>query len=171
MAGTTPTYYTGEDASIWLGTAGAAASGHSTFAISDFSLTIDRGTAEQELVGSKGNFSLAGSRSMEGSLTACKLTTAGLAWVVEQMIDGTCITLSGNTGANALHFYLKSCQVTGFDFSVGTADEVTEGSVDFAVLYPYMVSSVNWLANQVGVYISDFTPSEWNSQGSGGALL
>lgn len=174
MAGATPTYYTGEDAIVYLGTAGNAASGQSTFAISDFSLTIDRGTAEQELVGAKGNFFLAGSRSVEGSLTACKLTTAGLGWVVEQMIDGSCVTISGNAGAKSLHFYFVSCQVTGFDYSVGTADEITEGSIDFAVLYPYKVSSVYYriwgTADTDAVFISDFTPAEWNTYGSGGTF-
>jgi len=171
MSGPTPRYYTGEDAAIALGTAGASRSGQSTLAMSDFSLAIDRGTAEQELVGSKGNFRLAGSRSVEGSLTACKITTAGLGWVVEQMIDGNTVTVSGNAGANSLHFYFRSCQVTGFDFSVGTADEITEGSIDFAILYPYMVSSVYWLTGQSGVYISDFTPFSWTVPVSGGGLL
>lgn len=164
--GAAPAYYTGEDATIALGTAGAAGSGQSTFAVSDFSMTISKGTAEQELVGSKGSYFLAGSRSVETSLTACKLTTAGLAWVVGRMIDGSPITVSGNSGTNSLHFYFKSCQVTGFDFSVGTADEITEGSVDFAILYPYKVSSVYWKSGQDGVWISDFTPSEWTGSGS-----
>jgi len=162
MAGTTPNYYTGEDATIALGTAGAAGSGQSTFAMSDFSLTIDRGTAEQELVGSKGNFSLAGSRSVEGSLTACKITTAGLGWIVEQMIDGTVVVVSGSAGTNSIHFYFKSCQVTGFDFSVGTADEITKGSIDFAILYPYMVSSVHYKLGSDAVYLNDFGSSGYD---------
>jgi len=161
MAGTTPNYYTGEDATMALGTAGAAGSGQSTFAMSDFSLTIGRGTAEQELVGSKGNFSLAGARSMDGSLTACKITTAGLGWVVEQMIDGNPVTISGNSGTNSLHIYFVSCQITGFDFSVGTADEITEGSIDFAVLYPYLVSSVHYRPNSEAVYLNDFGSSAY----------
>jgi len=156
MAGTTPVYYTGEDATIALGTAGNAGSGQSTFAISDFGVTISRGTAEQSLLGEKGNYSLAGARSIELSLTACKITTAGLGWLVEQLIDGNPVTVSGNSGIKSLHFYFKSCQVTNFDFSIGTADEITEGSMDFALLYPYMVSGVQQSSSTTGAYISDW---------------
>jgi hypothetical protein len=31
--------------------------------------------------------------------------------------------------------------VTGFDFTLGTAEDITEGSVDFTVLYPYKIST------------------------------
>lgn len=157
---TTPVTYTGEDATIEIIDAGGTSLTHSTLAISDFSITISRGTAEQELVGEKGNFFLAGARSIEGSLTACKLTTDGLGNIVEDMIDGVAVQISGNCGAASLHFYFRSCQVTGFDFTLGTADEIAEGSLDFTLLYPYMVSSVQYY-HQSGVafegsYISDF---------------
>jgi len=132
----TPTLYTGEDASIVI-----MGSGQSYFGISDFSLSISRGTAEQKLVGEKGSFVLAGSRSVDGSLTGCKLTTDGLGMLVERMIDGQSISISGSTGDNSLHFYFKSCQVKSFNFSIGTADDITDGSIDFTLLYPYKVSS------------------------------
>ena len=137
----TPTTYTGEDAVIWL-YANTSGMTHGTLAISDVGLTISRGTAEQSLVGEKGNFYLAGSRSIEGSLTSCKLHSNAVGNIVSDMIAGSSIRISGNCGANSLRFYFKSCQVTGFDFSIGTADEITEGSLDFALLYPYKVSSV-----------------------------
>lgn len=152
----TPITYKGDDATIMIIDSGDTALSNSTLAISDFSLTISRGTAEQELVGEKGNFFLAGSRSIEGSLTACKLTTGAVADIVEDMIDGNAIQVSGNAGANGIHFYFKSAQITGFDFSIGTADEITEGSLDFTLLYPYMVSSVNISGTNKGTYITDF---------------
>ena len=152
----TPTYYTGEDATIEIIDADGTGKNHSTLAISDFSLTISRGTSEQKLLGEKGNYSLAGSRSVEASLTACKLTTVGLGTIVSGMIGGASIQISGNCGANSLHWYFRSCQVTGFDFSIGTADEITEGSIDFVVLQPSMVSGVQHKAGSIGTFISDW---------------
>lgn len=137
----TPTIYRGEDATLYLGSGGTANKlSHGTLAISDFNLTLSKGTAEQELIGEKGNFYLAGSLSAEGSLTACKLHSTALGKIANIMIQGIPMSVSGNCGAQSLHFYLRSCQVTGFDFSIGTADDITEGTVDFTVLYPYAIS-------------------------------
>ena len=149
----TPTTYTGEDATVVV-TANSTGMTHTTLAISDVSLTISRGTAEQSLVGAKGNFYLAGSRSIEGSLTSCKLHSTAVGNIVSDMIAGNKVGISGNCGTNSLKFYFKSCQVTGFDFSIGTADEITEGSIDFTLLYPYMVSAVS--INSTGAVIRDF---------------
>jgi len=140
MAGTA-TVYTGEDAQVTITTNGKTALTHTTLAISDFSLTFSKGTAEQELVGEKGNFMIAGSLSAEGSLTACKLHNTAVGYLVSDMVNGLSIQVSGNCGAESLHFYLRSCQITGFDFSIGTADEITEGSIDFVSLYPYKLSA------------------------------
>jgi len=156
MGGSTPTFYTGEDATIEIIDVAGTGKTHSTLAISDFSLTISRGTSEQELLGEKGNFMLAGSRSVEASLTSCKLTQAGIGTIVSGMIGGKSVQVSGNCGANSLHWYFRSCQVTGFDFSIGTADEISEGSIDFAILHPYMVSGVQHKSAAGGTYISDW---------------
>ena len=156
MAGNTPTYYTGEDATIEVIDNGGTSLTHSTLAISDFSITISRGTSEQPLVGEKGDYSLAGARSTELSLTSCKLTTGALGDIIEDMIDGNSVQVSGNCGANSLHFYFRSCQVTNFDFSVGNADEITEGTLDFTLLYPYMVSGVQTKTGTSELYISDW---------------
>jgi len=139
MAGS-PTIYKGDDAQIYLGSGGANELSHSALAISDFSLTLSKGTAEQELVGEKGNYFIAGALSAEGSLTACKMYSAGLGKLVNLMIQGIPMSVSGSCGPNSLHFYLRSCQCTGFDFSIGTAEDITEGTVDFTVLYPYAIS-------------------------------
>ena len=137
----TPTIYTGEDATLYIGSGGTATSlSHSDLAISDFSLTLSKGVAEQELLGEKGNFYLAGSLSAEGSLTACKVHNTAVGKLVNQMIQWLAVSISGNCGEQSLHFYLRSCQITGFDFSIGTADEITEGSIDYSVLYPYSIS-------------------------------
>ena len=127
---------------------------HSTLAISDFSLTIDRGTNEQALVGEAGNYYLPGSKSINGSLTSCRLHSAALGNIVSDMIAGNTVAISGSAGPNSLTFYFKSCQITGFNFSLGDADTISEGSIDFVVLYPYMVSSVTY--TDTGTKISDF---------------
>jgi len=149
MAGT-PTIYKGNDARIFI-----SGTSHTILAISDFSLTLSKGTAEQELVGEKGNFFLAGSISADGSLTACKLHNSAVGPIVGCMIDGHSVQISGNCGDRSLHFYFKSCQITGFDFSIGTADDITEGTIDYTLLYPYKVSSVQHLPGG-GTYITDF---------------
>lgn len=148
--GTTPTIYRGSDAAIWL-----SGTTDSTFALSDFTISISKGVAEQELLGETGNFFLAGARSIEGSFTGCRLTTTGLGVLLSALVEGKSVKISGNAGTNSLHFYLKSCQVTSFDFSLGDADTITEGSMDFVVLYPYKVSGVTNMASG-GTYINDW---------------
>ena len=149
-----PVLYTGEDATVWIRSGPSSYGswlGHSTLAISDFSLTISRGTAEQELIGSKGNFQLAGARSVEGSLTSCKLTTIGLGPIISGMISGTPIQISGNFGGGNLRFFFKSAMTTGFDFSIGTADDITQGSMDYTLLQPYMLSGVQDKTTYIGI--------------------
>ena len=144
MAGqAAPTIYKGNDAILrfWGGNTSATSYEHGTFAISDFTLTLSKGTVEQELVGEIGNYSIAGALTAEGSLTGCKMYAAGLGTMLDCLINGTNFGVSGLCGSNSLHFYLKSCQVTGFDFTLGTADDITEGSVDYTVLYAYKLSS------------------------------
>jgi len=150
----TPVTYTGENATVWI-KYGASFEGawisHSTLAISDFGITISRGTAEQELVGQKGNYSLAGARSIEGSLTSCRMNTGGLGVLVSGMLNSKPVQISGNFGGGLTRFYFKSAMVTGFDFSIGDADTITEGSLDFTVLQPYMVSGVQGGTSFVGI--------------------
>ena len=68
----TPTIYKGDDATIYI-----SGLKHDILGISDFSLTISKGTAEQELIGEKSNFMIAGAISCEGSLSACKMHAGG----------------------------------------------------------------------------------------------
>jgi len=108
--------------------------------ISDFSLTMDRGVVEQELVGSPGNYRTAGSLSTELSLTHCKLDSNSAPYILGSVIKGFDLAVSGNTGPNSLHFYFVSCAVTGFDITLGDADTITEGSVDLVVRTPYQIT-------------------------------
>jgi len=131
----TPTIYKGDDAKLNI-----SGMSHSILAISDFSLTLGKGTAEQELLGSKGNYTIAGAISCEGSLTSCKLDSTGLVKLVQNMIDKSKTKISGSCGPNSLHFDLDDCVLTGFDFSLAGADEIIEGSIDFTHLTPYRIS-------------------------------
>lgn len=136
---TTPTVYTGSDAEIQLGLKGESGKTHSVLAISDFSLTLDRGTVEQELVGETGNIFFQGALSIDGSLTSCKLASGATGFLLESIISGTSgkrVWVSGSCGAKSLHFFFASCQITGFDITIGDASTITEGSIDFTVLNP-----------------------------------
>lgn len=136
---TTPTVYTGADAEIQLGLKGSSGKFHSVIAISDFSLSFDRGTVEQELVGETGNVFFQGALSIDGSLTSCKLASGATGFLLESIISGTTgkrVWVSGSCGPNSIHFFFASCQITGFDISIGDASTITEGSVDFSVLNP-----------------------------------
>lgn len=128
---TTPETYKGNDALIQIG-----GTTHSGFGLSDFSLTLDRGTVEQELVGEEGNLHLAGSVSIEGSLTACKLDYNAAGALLACVISGTRTWISGSCGTNSLHFFFLSGMITGFDITMGDADTITEGSADFMVQDP-----------------------------------
>jgi len=130
-----PTIYTGEDATLCI-----SGLTHSVLAISDFSLTLSKGTAEQELLGSTGNYQIAGSLSCEGSLTSCKLHNTALGKLIANLMGSDEVEISGSCGSNSLHFDLDKCIITGFDFSLGTAGDITEGTVDFTHLEPYNIS-------------------------------
>ncbi|RKY26036.1 MAG: hypothetical protein DRP62_00050 [Planctomycetota bacterium] len=142
--------YTGENASITI-----KGLSHAALGISDFSLTLSRDTIEEPLVGEKGNFYMQGPISVEGSLTAAKLSHSAAGALLEALINGNTVEISGCVGDKSLHFYFKSAQITGFDISIGDASTITEGSIDFSLLMPYKVSSVTYLPGG-GTYIKDF---------------
>ena len=148
----TPTTYTGKDAAIYI-FSGTTAVADSVFAISDFSLTFDKGVVEQELVGETGNYRVGGSVSVEGSLTHCILD--GSSYLIGALVNGNRVRVSGSCGTNSLHFYLVSCAVTGFDISIGDADTITEGSVDFQVMTPYQITITDGDGSHSGKYISN----------------
>jgi len=135
------TTYTGADAYLYF-KVGATGVEHGGLGIGDFSLTLDRGTVEQELVGRNGNYFTQGAISIEGSLTSVKLDESSAGIFLESVIgDSTgpaSIQVSGGVNeTNGVIFDFKSCQVTGFDISIGDASTITEGSIDFVVLNPY----------------------------------
>jgi hypothetical protein len=128
---------TGKDATIAI-FSGSTFKSHSVWGISDFSLTFDRGTVEQELVGETGNWFAYGSLSAEGSYTNCKFAASGNSDALSSIVDSCYITVSGTTGSN-LSWYFVSAQVTGYDVTVGDADTITEASIDFVIMDPYNI--------------------------------
>lgn len=137
--GATCKTYTGRDAEI-IFYSGSTAYSSNALAIADASLTLDLGTVEQELVGEAGNYYTQGALSCEGSLTAAKMGSGSTGIFVGAMINGFQVASSGTTASSSgLRWYFKSCQVTGFDLSIGDSSTLTEGSVDFTVMDPYNI--------------------------------
>lgn len=141
---------TGSSAEIGIkshaaGTTTTAESKHSLYGISDFSITLDKGTVEQELVGEIGNYFTFGSLSVEGSYTCCKFAASGADEALDNLLGGTSyqyITISGNTGNSSagISWYFKSCQITGYDVSLGDSDTITEASIDWVVMHPNQIT-------------------------------
>jgi len=135
---------TGSSAYIAIGAhaaaAGATLQADSIWGISDFSMNVERGMVEQELVGEIGNYFTHGALSIDGSYTCCKFAASGLSDSLDNILgNSTYLTVSGSTGAN-LSWYFRSCQVTGYDISMGDADTITEASIDWVVMNPHQVS-------------------------------
>ena len=130
---------TGKDATIVI-YSGSTAKNHSIWGISDFSLTFDRGTVEQELVGETGNYFAQGALSVEGSYTNCKFAASGNSDALIGIIEGCNIIVSGNVGTGLLSWRFVSSQVTGYDITMGDADTITEASIDFVVIDPFNVN-------------------------------
>jgi len=126
-----------------LATAAGTFGTQSVWGISDFSLTINRDTVEQELVGSTGNYKAMGALSVEGSYTNCKFGADDRSDDIQSIIASKLLAVSGSVqgggATTGISWYLKSCQVTGYDVSVGDASTITEVSVDFVNLIPYNV--------------------------------
>lgn len=152
MAGTV----TGKNAKVWIGAhlAGTAAiigtmDAHSTYGIGEFSLTLSRDTVEQNLIGSRGNYFVPGTLSVEGSLTAAKFG-GSTDEIFDNLLDtdaGTYkyIAISGTVTTDTdvssyLSWFFQSCQITGYDVSIGDADTITEASIDFTTLLPQNIT-------------------------------
>ena len=130
---------TGKDATIAIASGSGAWKNQSIWGISDFSLSFDRGVVEQELVGETGNYFDYGALSIDGSYTNCKFAASGTSTALKSIIESSYIEISGATGSN-LSWYFHSCQITGYDLSMGDADTITEASVDFTIMNPYQVT-------------------------------
>jgi len=123
--------------------------GHSVYGVGDFSLTLDKGTVEQQLIGQVGNYFDQGALSMDGSFTLSQFGASGLADSLANLLDTTSagtyryLAISGcvsdSTDEVYLSWFLVSCQVTGYDISMGDADTITTASVDFTVMDPFAV--------------------------------
>ena len=124
---------------------------HETFGIGDFTLTFDRGTIEQPLIGKPGNYFDQGALSVEGSLTAAKFATSGISDMLHNLLYNhdtwnkyEYLAISGcvstKTELSYLSWYLASCQVTGFDIAIGDASTITTASVDFTIMNSQDVS-------------------------------
>jgi len=135
----------GKDAKIYIATSAGDLEnkGHQLWGISDFSLTFSRDTVEQELVGMPGNYFKIGGLSVEGSYTNCKFAASGAADALKSIVESTYVQISGCVADGSLRWYFASCQITGYDVSIGDADTISEASIDFTVMDPYNVTYSN----------------------------
>jgi len=154
MAGTV----TGRDARVLItthdgGTSPSFTYGNAEYGIGDFSLTFSRDTIEQDLIGMPGNYFDQGALSCDGSLTAAKFATSGIAELLENLVDTGYVnasseylaisgTVSTDTSYSYLSWYLVSCQVTSFDVSVGDASTITTASIDFVHMLPQKIKYI-----------------------------
>jgi hypothetical protein len=130
---------TGEHATLYIGSKNAT-----IYALSDISLSMDRGVVEQELVGQAGNYFTQGALSIDGSLTNCRFAASGNSDFLDSIVEGTVIKISGQlAGSDALKFAFASCQVSGYDVTIGDSSTITEASIDFTVMNPKDVTYNN----------------------------
>jgi hypothetical protein len=147
MAGTV----TGKDARVYIAISAAALTTHGValWGISDFSVTMDRGTVEQELVGQVGNYFDQGAISIEGSVTNCKFAASGNCDMLFNLVETATypiVLISGTVGStNPLKWHFTSAQITNYEVTAGDADTISELSFDFQLLNPYQVSYSNGL--------------------------
>ena len=130
---------TGKSAKVAI-YSGSTHKDQSVWGISDFSLTLSRGSVEQSLVGQTGNWFDYGKLSVDGSLTNCRFAASGNSDALSSIIDSAYITVSGSTGSN-FSFYFVSCQVTSYEVTLGDADTISEVSIDYTVMDPFNISS------------------------------
>lgn len=129
---------TGKKAKIAIG---GTNNSHSVYGISEFSIVFNRGTNEQPLLGAEGNEYYEGPLSIEGSLTCCKFAASGNSKLLDSIVSGSIVSISGAvSGSTDIRWFLHSCQVTSYNVSAGDAGTISEASIDFVCLNPHQVS-------------------------------
>jgi hypothetical protein len=150
MAGTV----TGRDARIFLVSHNAAtppawadkaSNSYLTYGIGDFTLTFGSDTVTQDLIGVAGPYTARGSVTCDGSMTLSRFG-GNLDMILENLIDTgnykgqtKYLAISGavsTSESSYISFYLTSCQVTGYDMTLGDAGTITNASIDFMDIIP-----------------------------------
>jgi len=135
------TTYTGEEAFLYFKPYGGSGYDMAGIGVGDFTITLERGTVEQELLGQTGNYFTQGSLTVNGSLTSVKLGSNAAGIFLDSMLNTKVIQISGGVNnISGLTFDFASGQITGFDISMGDASTITEASVDFTILNPYQLT-------------------------------
>jgi hypothetical protein len=73
--------------------------------------------------------------------------------ILAHVISGSTCWISGSAGPDSLSFFFASCMITGFDLSIGDADTITEGSMDFTVQDPQNIKA--FAIGEGGVQVRD----------------
>jgi len=145
---------TGRDARIYMVSHQAglidwtnkASNSYDTYGIGEFSLNFTSDTVDQDLIGVAGPYRTRGTIGCDGSLTISKFG-GNMDIILENLLDtGTYkagtkyIGISGAVStleATYLSFCLASCQVTGYDVTLGDAGTITNASIDFVNMVPH----------------------------------
>lgn len=147
---------TGRDARVYMVSHNAGTApvwtnkdSYDTFGIADFTITFSRDTISQDLIGVAGPYNTQGTISCDGSMTVSKFG-GNFDILLGNLVDtgvtntGTkYIAISANvstTDATYLNVYLTSCQITGYDVTVGDAGTITNAAIDFIDLIPQKLS-------------------------------
>ena len=145
---------TGRDARIYMVShqAGSiswtnkASNSYDTYGIGDFTINFTADTVDQDLIGVAGPYRARGTIGNDGSLTISKFG-GNMDILLENLIDtGTYKTSTKYIGisgavstaeATYLSFCLASCQITGYDVTLGDAGTITNASIDFINMVPH----------------------------------
>lgn len=137
--------YTGESALVWIGT-----ETHSSLGITDFTLTITRGTTDINLLGEKGPITKVGVLSIEGSFGYCRLLHSP---ILEALQSGTVVSISGQSvsgSTSGIRFGFASCLITRCELRMGDASTITTATIDFRIMNPLDYgTSTCWVSGAV----------------------
>jgi len=153
---------TGRNAKFYLVSHNAATSpiwntsnSHDTYGAGDFTLTFGADIVDQDLVGVAGPYRARGTITCDGSLTISKFG-GNLDIILENLVDtgvtvasSKYLAISGTVSTTDpgstpyLNFYLASCQITGYDVTLGDAGTITNASIDFIDMIPQALTYAN----------------------------
>jgi hypothetical protein len=116
-----------------------------SYSLADFSLTFSRDTVTQGFLGTIGTYGAGGALTLEGSFSIYKFG-GGQDMLLKNLVDcgyyqsyTKLLAISGaisTSEAGYLSWYLTSCQLTGYDITIGDTGTLSNASLDFIYLTP-----------------------------------
>jgi len=129
---------TGENGYFYISAqeGGMGGNKHSDLSTSEFTMTFSRDVVEQSLLGEQGNMFMYGPLSVDGSFTQCKFAASGDAEALVGIVESKKVFISGGTESGGLTFAFKSCNITGYDFDMNDAGDITEANISWSLQDP-----------------------------------